>query len=110
MNPQPFKNTPQTILKGQNHTINIFENQSSSNNIDQGVVDSFGEEWKKFHDFDKKEIEQLGKMYFDIVNEKMVNKNTYAIDIGCGTGRWSKYLYPPVLIFGTPYKFFIPDL
>ena len=31
-------------------------------------------------------------MYFDIVDEKMVNKNTYGIDIGCGTGRWTKYL------------------
>jgi SAM-dependent methyltransferase len=31
-------------------------------------------------------------MYFDILTDDIINKNTYALDIGCGTGRWTKYL------------------
>lgn len=31
-------------------------------------------------------------MYFDIVGEDIANISTYALDIGCGTGRWTKYL------------------
>jgi len=61
-------------------------------NTDHEVVKSFGEEWKKFNHFEEEEIKKIGEMYFDIVDEKMINSNTYAIDIGCGIGRWSKYL------------------
>lgn len=32
------------------------------------------------------------KEYFDIFTEDMVNNTTYALDVGCGTGRWTKYL------------------
>jgi SAM-dependent methyltransferase len=31
-------------------------------------------------------------MYFDILNDRIINKGTYGLDIGCGTGRWTKYL------------------
>lgn len=61
-------------------------------NIDQSVVNSFGEEWKKFNKFTDEEINKSGQKYFDIITNEMVNKNTYGIDIGCGTGRWTKYL------------------
>ena len=30
--------------------------------------------------------------YFDVLKENIVNKNTYALDIGCGSGRWTKFL------------------
>lgn len=61
-------------------------------NIDFSVVNSFGEEWGKFHQFSKSEISKLGSEYFDIIDESVINKGTYGIDIGCGTGRFSKYL------------------
>jgi len=72
--------------------INIFKTKFDDENIDHDVVDAFGKEWEKFYSFDDAEIEKVGDMYFDIVDEKIINKNTYAIDIGCGTGRWTKYL------------------
>ncbi len=65
---------------------------TSTENIDHSVVNSFGEEWKKFSEFSDEEINQLGNMYFDIITPAMVNKNTYGIDIGCGTGRFTRYL------------------
>jgi SAM-dependent methyltransferase len=87
---QKYNQAPLKVVNGSNREIACFD--TGGNNIDASVVESFGEEWKKFHDFDPAEIEQLGDLYFDIVDETMVNKNSYGIDIGCGTGRWTKYL------------------
>lgn len=62
-------------------------------NIDQKTVQSFGEEWKSFHDFSAEEIEKIGQDYFDLLPEKSIN---YALDVGCGSGRWAKFLAPKV--------------
>ncbi|MEO8860901.1 MAG: class I SAM-dependent methyltransferase [Ginsengibacter sp.] len=70
--------------------INIFD--TAGINIDEKVVNDFGEEWLKFNEFTEKDIKKTGDEYFDLLNGKIVNQQTYAIDIGCGTGRWSKYL------------------
>ena len=56
------------------------------------MVKSFGDEWLKFHDFSDEIIHDIAKEYFDILNDSIVNKNTYMLDIGCGTGRWTKFL------------------
>jgi ubiquinone/menaquinone biosynthesis C-methylase UbiE len=61
-------------------------------NIDDKTVNSFGEEWTKFSDFSEKEIQTLGDEYFDIVTSEHINKNSVVLDMGCGTGRWTKYL------------------
>lgn len=87
-----FNQVPTKIINSKNNNIYCFNTDTLDSNIDVSVVNSFGEEWSKFNDFKDEEIDKLGKMYFDILDEKMVNKNTYAIDIGCGTGRWTKYL------------------
>jgi SAM-dependent methyltransferase len=89
---QNYNQSPVSIVDGAKSKIACFSTQVPNGNIDAGVVASFGEEWSKFHAFTKAEIDNIGDMYFDILNENIVNKNTYAIDIGCGTGRWSKYL------------------
>ena len=90
MNPIHFNQSPKQEFKTQNRSIFSFEKPNE--NIDESVVNSFGEEWKKFHNFSDTELEKLGRGYFDILNENIVNKNTYGIDIGCGTGRFTKYL------------------
>lgn len=70
-------------------TIYIFE--VSTDNIDSVTVESFGEEWLKYSTFKKQEIRIAGDQYFDIVDEKVYSgKNV--LDVGCGTGRWSKYV------------------
>jgi ubiquinone/menaquinone biosynthesis C-methylase UbiE len=61
-------------------------------NIDKETVQSFGEEWLKFHSFTKEEINTAGSQYFDIVDETILNTNTAVLDLGCGSGRWTKYI------------------
>ncbi|HUS02865.1 MAG TPA: class I SAM-dependent methyltransferase, partial [Chitinophagaceae bacterium] len=72
--------------------ISIFE--ISGENIDEKVVEEFGEEWLKFHEFTDEMISKSVGEYFDIIDDRVINKNTYAIDIGCGSGRWTKVMAP----------------
>ena len=81
---------PKQLLQGRNRQIAVFPD--SGQNIDYEVVESFGDEWTKFHDFSDETINNIAQEYFDIIDENIVNRNTYAIDLGCGTGRWTKYL------------------
>ncbi len=75
-----------------NRVIKCFELGGSNSNIDVSVVESFGEEWLKFNAFDKEDIKRLSETYFDIVDETIVNKGTYVLDAGCGSGRFTKYI------------------
>ena len=61
-------------------------------NIDPQVVQDFGDEWTKFSQFDEKELAKIQSEYFDLLDDRIINKGTYGIDIGCGTGRWTKCL------------------
>lgn len=71
----------------------IFFFKSYSDNIDVKTKNSFGEEWTKFNSFNPEEIEKIGDEYFDIVPSHILNsEQTQALDLGCGTGRWSIYL------------------
>lgn len=85
-----YTQQPQRIVQGKNRPIAVFSTEGK--NIDPTVVKSFGDEWLKFHDFSDEIIAECAAEYFDILNETIVNKNTYMLDIGCGTGRWTKYL------------------
>lgn len=85
-----YNRVPENVVKGTNREIAVFSIEGS--NIDAEVVQSFGDEWVKFHDFSDETIHSISQEYFDIVDEKMVNQQTYMLDIGCGTGRWTKYL------------------
>ena len=81
---------PVTEFQTDNRTIRSYEMPQS--NIDHKTVTSFGEEWNAFHGFNERELEFTGDMYFDIVTREMLNDQCTVIDIGCGSGRWMKYL------------------
>ncbi len=85
-----FTSVPDKIIEAKGKPIHVFATHGE--NIDQEVVDAFGEEWLKFKDYREGDIKALGDLYFDIIDDTILNKNSYALDIGCGTGRWSKYL------------------
>ena len=85
-----YNRTPLQQITPNGREISIFE--ISGNNIDVKVVEEFGEEWLKFHDFSDEMINKSVGEYFDIINDTVINKNTYAIDIGCGSGRWTKVM------------------
>jgi ubiquinone/menaquinone biosynthesis C-methylase UbiE len=81
---------PVKFVQGTNREIAIFS--TAGENIDNEVVKSFGDEWLKFHDFSDEIIKECAEEYFDILDETILNKSSYALDVGCGTGRWTKYL------------------
>lgn len=87
-----YNQDPQVIITGPKGQIASFLKDTSNGNIDEEVVESFGDEWKKFNEFSDTELAEIGNKYFDIADDKVVNSSSYCIDIGCGTGRWSKYL------------------
>lgn len=66
-------------------------------NIFDKVVQDFGEEWSHF-DYSKNDKENLFlfKKYFDIFPKKISTKKFTCLDVGCGTGRFSKILAPKV--------------
>jgi ubiquinone/menaquinone biosynthesis C-methylase UbiE len=81
----------QSIIQGLGKPIYSFIQKNENSNIDWVTVESFGDEWLKFNNFDNAEIDQIGNEYFDIITDKMLNADTVALDVGCGTGRWTKY-------------------
>jgi SAM-dependent methyltransferase len=70
----------------------IYEFPIEDSNIDMVTVDSFGDEWQAFHGFEEAEIQKLGDEYFDIITPQMLNGSTSVLEVGCGSGRFLKYL------------------
>ncbi|MGB0391643.1 MAG: class I SAM-dependent methyltransferase [Salibacteraceae bacterium] len=90
-----FSEKPQRELTvNKTGVINSFVS-SNDQNFDSKTVDSFGEEWLKFKSFSEEEIETAGSQYFDIVSDNLL-KDAIVLDMGCGSGRWTKYIAPKV--------------
>lgn len=87
-----YNKPPLQTINPNGREISIFE--ISGENIDEKVVEEFGEEWLKFHEFSDEMISKSVGEYFDIINDTIINKNSYGIDIGCGSGRWTKVMAP----------------
>lgn len=83
----PYTRAPDLTIE-KSKVISCFEDFS---NLDPETVISFGDEWNKFDRFSEKEIETTAKEYFDILPES-IGAESRVLDVGCGTGRWSKYL------------------
>lgn len=83
--------SPISTLEWEGIDITSFVEQQQTENIDWKTVHSFGNEWTKFHSFSEEEIENIGGEYFDIVDCDNI-RDYYVLDVGCGTGRWSKYV------------------
>lgn len=70
----------------------IYDFPFKDDNIDPTTVDSFGDEWQAFHGFEEEEIVRLGDEYFDIITPAMLNEQTTVLEVGCGSGRFLKYV------------------
>jgi ubiquinone/menaquinone biosynthesis C-methylase UbiE len=86
---EQFITNPKQTRQVGGKTIYVFS--GTDQNIDPETVLSFGDEWLKFNEFSDEDIQVAGDQYFDIV-PKSIYKGKYALDVGCGTGRWSKFL------------------
>jgi SAM-dependent methyltransferase len=87
----PFNQPEISIEEIGSKKIHVF--QAGEQNMDKTTVESFGEEWTKFGNFSEEEISRTGDMYFDIIDLASL-KNAHVLDVGCGTGRWMKYIAP----------------
>jgi len=67
-------------------------------NIDQKVVNDFGREWNKFNhlEIDKNSLQASFESYFSIFPFDILPKNAEGFDMGCGSGRWAKFVAPMI--------------
>lgn len=86
-----YNATPKHIFSGVKPVAD-FIGSGVNENADPEVVESFGEEWSKFNFFNEDDLNKLGKEYFDILPSSVLNKEISVLDVGCGTGRWSRFL------------------
>ena len=63
-------------------------------NYDKKTVQSFGEEWEDFDQskVPKSELTNLFNNYFKIFPWNKLSKNSVGYDMGCGSGRWAKFV------------------
>ena len=85
-----FSQEPTSFVDG----IPVFE--SEGKNLDPDTVKAFGEEWERFDAFSDDEISTAGKEYFDLLPDHVLNEFENALDMGCGSGRWTRYIAPHV--------------
>lgn len=69
-----------------------------SNNIDLKTVESFGDEWGRFDQtgMSEEEAKKIFDGYFSIFNWNNLPNNSTGFDMGCGSGRWAKWVAPKV--------------
>ena len=68
--------------------------------LEREVIRDFGNEWNTYnqHPLDNTELEKLFYNYFKIFPFDKINKNSIGFDMGCGAGRWAKFIAPRVNI------------
>src|SRR6476661_1987880 len=67
-------------------------------NIDEKVVAGFGDEWARFDQssLDGRELESMFENYFNIFPWNELPRDAVGFDLGCGSGRWAKFVAPRV--------------
>ena len=65
---------------------------------DDKVIKDFGNEWKEYdyQSFNNKKLYENFEQYFSIFPWKSLPKNSEGFDMGCGSGRWAKFVAPRV--------------
>ena len=66
--------------------------------LEKNVVEDFGNEWKFYNQshLNKNELQTLFYKYFHIFPFEKINSKSEGFDMGCGTGRWAKFIAPTV--------------
>lgn len=73
-------------------------NRSSFNNIDETVVEGFGDEWSRFDQSElaANELAAMFENYFSIFPWEKLPADAMGFDLGCGSGRWARLVAPRV--------------
>lgn len=66
--------------------------------LNKKVLEDFGNEWKEFDQstLSTNELKESFERYFHIFPLKKLNKKFIGFDLGCGSGRWAKFIAPKV--------------
>jgi ubiquinone/menaquinone biosynthesis C-methylase UbiE len=67
-------------------------------NIDKKTVESFGDEWNQYNQSSlaETELEKAWDQYFHIFPFDQIDLSSEGFDMGCGSGRWAKFVAPKV--------------
>ncbi len=67
-------------------------------NLDKSTIKSFSDQWVRYDQtgMTHKEALRIFKNYFSIFPWKKLSKSAEGFDMGCGTGRWAKFVAPKV--------------
>lgn len=69
-----------------------------TNNLHEEVVKGFGDEWQRFDQskLTQTELSTMFDSYFNIFPWDRLPPNAMGFDLGCGSGRWAKFVAPRV--------------
>jgi len=67
-------------------------------NHNSKVISDFGDEWLRFDqsNLSESELRTIFNEYFSIFPWEKIDKKSIGFDLGCGTGRWAKFVAPEV--------------
>jgi len=67
-------------------------------NLDKDTVKSFSDQWVRYDQsgMSNDEAKKLFENYFSLFPWKRLTKSSEGFDMGCGTGRWAKFVAPRV--------------
>jgi SAM-dependent methyltransferase len=68
------------------------------NNVDIETLKSFGDEWSRFDQtaLDEEEGREIFEEYFALFPWSLLPENASGYDMGCGSGRWARFVAPRV--------------
>jgi SAM-dependent methyltransferase len=71
---------------------------SQKQNLDQRVVDAFGEEWLRFDQsaLPAADAVAIFENYFALFPWKDLPEDAVGFDMGCGSGRWAQFVAPRI--------------
>jgi SAM-dependent methyltransferase len=67
-------------------------------NIDEKVVDGFGDEWRRLDQsaLAEADLREMFEGYFSVFPWERVSRSSMGFDFGCGSGRWARLVAPRV--------------
>ena len=67
-------------------------------NVDEGVVEAFGDEWSRFgnESLDDEELREMFEAYASVFPWDDLPSDAVGFDAGCGSGRWARFFAPRV--------------
>lgn len=74
--------------------LELLKSMGQTPNFDSRTVRSFGDEWTRFDQdpLDDSEAERIFNQYFEIFPWHLLPPRAVGFDMGCGSGRWSRFV------------------